>query len=196
MHNLRSLGTRNPSLKVARKAKRAIRALAPLWFDKRGTSAIEFSFFAVLFALAGLNTIDLSVYMYQRMQVENAAEMGAQAVLKTCNMDLLPAEKNCPGLMTAITNAVQGTTLGSEVTLQSQSPSEGYYCLNSSNALEYVGGIHNRPADCTAAGNPNSQPADYIKIGTTFSYQPMFSGITVAGLLSTPITKTAWMRLD
>ena len=98
--------------------------------------------------------------------------------------------------MTAITYAVQGTTLGSEVTLQSQSPSEGYYCLNTSNALEYVGGIHNRPADCTATGRPNLQPSDYIKIGTTFTYQPMFSGITVAGLLSTPITKTAWMRLD
>jgi len=196
MHDLRPSVVEKGALKVTRFAKIAIRTLAPIWFDKRGTSAIEFSFFAVLLSLAALNIVDVSVYMYQRMQVENAAEMGAQAALKACNVDLLPAKTNCPGFMTAITNAIQSTSLGSKVTLQSDSPSEGYYCVNSSNALQYVGGINAKPADCTAAGKPNLQPADYIRIGTTFSYQPMFSGITVAGMLATPITKTAWMRLD
>lgn len=196
MHDVRASLVGNSALKVARSAKIAIRTLAPIWFDRRGTSAIEFSFFAVLLSLAVLNTVDVSVYMYQRMEVENAAEMGAQAAWKTCNVDLLPAERNCPGLMTAITNAVQGTSLGSKVTLQSDSPSEGYYCVNSSNTLQYVGGIDAEPADCTAAGMPNLKPADYIKIGAQFSYQPMFSGITVAGMFATPITKTAWMRLD
>lgn len=175
---------------------KAKKAFGPMLSDKRGTSAIEFSFFAGLLSVGLLNVVDLSVYMYQRMQVENATVVGALAAQKTCTMDSLPATTNCPGLIAAVTSAVQSTSLGAEVTLQSDSPSEGYYCVNGANALEYVGAVDARPADCTAAGTPSLQPGDYIKISTTFSYQPMFSGITIAGMLATPITKTAWMRLD
>ena len=170
--------------------------IALMWPDKRGTSAIEFSFFASLLSVGLLNTVDVSAYMYQRMQVENATEMGAQAAWKACNLNSLPAMTNCPGLMAAVTSAVRSTSLGKKVALQSNSPSEGYYCINSSNTLQYVSSIESKPADCTAAGTPNLEPADYIKISTAFAYQPMFSGITVAGLFATPITSTAWMRLD
>jgi Flp pilus assembly protein TadG len=34
-----------------------------------------------------------------------------------------------------------------------------------------------------------------IEISTTFSYVPLFKRISVGGSLTTPITKTAWMRL-
>jgi Flp pilus assembly protein TadG len=176
--------------------RKATKKIAPMWSDKRGTSAIEFSFFASLLSVGLLNTVDVSVYVYQRMEVENAAEMGAQAAWKACDINSLPATTNCPGLMTAVTSAVRSTSLGTKVALQSGSPSEGYYCVNSSNALQFVGGIHEKPADCTAAGMPNLQPADYIKISTTFAYQPMFSDMTIARMFATPITKTAWMRLD
>lgn len=175
---------------------KAMKKVAPIWSDKRGTSAIEFAFFAGLLSVGLLNVVDISVYMYQRMEVENATEMGALAAQKTCGMGSLPATTNCPGLMTAVTSAVQSTSLGTKVALQSGSPSEGYYCVNSASTLQYVGGVDARPADCTAAGTPTFHPGDYIRISTTYSYQPMFAGITVAGMLATPITRTAWMRLD
>jgi len=166
--------------------------------DQRGTSAIEFSFFAALLALAALNVTDISIYIYQRMQLENAAQMGAQAVWKSCDpfKGQLPATTNCPGMTTALTNAVQSTSLGTSVTLQSGYPAEGYYCVNSSGSLQYVSAVSSKPADCSAAGMATLQPADYIQIRTAFSYTPLFPGITVAGLFTTPITKTTMIRLN
>ena len=145
-----------------------------------------------------LNTADVSIYIYKRMELENATQMGVQAAWKTCNEPtLLPATINCPGLTAAITSAVKSTSLAALVTLQFGSPAEGYYCLNSSGALQYVSAVtSSKPADCSAVGMSSLQPTDYIKVTTVFSYSPLFPGITVASAFTTPITKTAMMRLD
>ena len=170
--------------------------VALLQADRRGVAAIEFAIFAGLMSFATLNVAEISIYIHQRMEVENATEMAAQAAWKNCDLTMLPATTNCPALSNAVQNAMQSTSLGSRVTLQSGSPSEGYYCVNSSNALEYVSDVTSKPADCSDAGTPSLQPADYIKIQTTFAYKPLFRGITVGDTFATPITKTAWMRLD
>lgn len=164
--------------------------------DKRATSAIEFSFFAGMLSLALVNVVDMSSYVYKRLEVDNATEMGAQAALKACSISSLPATTNCSGLTSAVTAAVQSSSLGTEVTVQSGYPAEGYYCVNSSGALQYVGSIYSKPTDCTAAGMPSLQPHDYIEIKTTFAYQPILSDLSVTTLLTTPITATSWMRLD
>ena len=174
----------------------AIDKVALLQADRRGVAAVEFAIFAGLLIFATLNVAEISIYIYQRMQVENATEMAAQAAWKNCDLTMLPATTNCPALTKAVQNAMQSTSLGSSVALQSGSPSEGYYCVNSYGALEYVSNVTSKPADCSAVGMPSLQPADYIEIGTTFAYKPLFPGITVATTLPTPITKTAWMRLD
>jgi Flp pilus assembly protein TadG len=181
------------------KTIRAIRAaaekLALFHSDRRGVGAIEFAFFAGMLSIATLNVVDISIYLFQRMEVETATQMGAQAAWKTCDLQHLPATTNCSGLTQAIQNAIQGTSLGSKVSLQSGSPTEGYYCANSSNVLQYVSDVANKPADCTAAGAPLVQPGDYITIQTTYSYAPLFPGITVGGSFPTPITRTTMMRL-
>jgi len=166
--------------------------------DARGTSAIEFSFFAGLLSLAMLNITDISVYLYKRMEVENATQMGVQAAFKTCDPSAgyLPATTNCPGLTTAVTNAIQSTSLGNLVKLQSGSPSEGYYCVNSSGSLQYVSAVSTKPADCSAAGMASLQPGDYMKISTSYAYTPMFPGVSVGGTFASPITNTATIRLD
>ena len=131
------------------------------------------------------------------MEVENATEVAAQAAWKACNIPtLLPATSNCDAFRQAVTNAVQSTSLGVRVTFQANSPSEGYYCVNSSNALQFVGAVSSKqPADCSAAGMPNLKPGDYVQIQTTFVYTPLFKGITIGGLLPTPIISSAMMRL-
>lgn len=178
------------------RVRRLVDKLARLNGDQRGTAAIEFSVFAGLVSFAVLNTTDISIYMFQRMELQNAAQVGVQAAWKTCDIAHLPATTNCPGLTNAITKAVQSTSLGTGVTLQSGSPSEGYYCVNSSNALQRMSDVSSKPADCSAAGNPTLQPSDYITITATYTYKPLFPGLTVAGKLTTPITQTAFMRLD
>lgn len=132
------------------------------------------------------------------MELENATEMGAQAAWKTCdpNNNQVPATTNCSGLTTAITNAVHGTSLGTTVLLQSGSPAEGYYCVNNAGALQYVSDVSSKPADCTVAGSPTLQPGDYITVTTSYSYTPLFPGITVASAFATPIIKSAMMRLE
>jgi hypothetical protein len=92
---------------------------------------------------------------------------------------------------------VQSTSLGNQVSFQTGSPSEAYYCLNSSGALQNVGAVASTPpTDCSVTGLPGQQPADYIQITTTFSYAPLFPGVTVASAFTTPIVKTGTMRLN
>jgi Flp pilus assembly protein TadG len=169
--------------------------IAALRSDRRGVAAIEFAIFAGLLSIGMLNVTDLAVYVYQRMQVEYATQAGAQAAWHTCNTNQLPATNNCSGLSNAVQNAVKSTSLGTRVTLQSGSPSEGYYCVNGSGVLQYMSDVNNKPTDCSAAGAAGVQPGDYIKISTTFAYAPLFPGVTVAGVLATPITRIALMRL-
>jgi Flp pilus assembly protein TadG len=165
--------------------------------DRRGTAAVEFALAATLLLFGLLNAVDFGYYMYQRMEVENAAEAGAQAVWKTCSdqSTQLPATQNCGGLSTLVTNAIQSTSLGSAVALVSGSPSEGYYCVNGSNMLQSVGSLSAKPADCSAAGHSGVVPGDYIQVSVTCSYAPLFgiSLMTASGITS--INMTTWMRL-
>src|SRR5690349_3187400 len=129
--------------------------------DRRGVAAIEFAIFAGLLSVGMLNVTDVAVYVYQRMQVEYATQAGAQAAWHSCDTNHLPATKNCSGLDTAVQNAVKSTSLGTRVTLQSGSPSEGYYCVNGSGVLQYMSDVNTKPTDCSAAGAAGVQPADY-----------------------------------
>ena len=147
-------------LGIVRALARQIEAIKS---DQRGVSAIEFSLFAGMLSVGLLNTVDISLYVYKRMEVENATQMGAQAAWKTCDTNKLPATVNCPGLTSAISSAVHSTSLGTKISLQSGSPEEKYYCLNSSGALESVGNVSSsKPSDCSSVGMASLQPTDYI----------------------------------
>jgi len=109
---------------------------------------------------------------------------------------MLPATQNCSGLNTAIAAAIHSTSLGTAVGLASGYPAEGYYCVNGSNALQSVGSLSSRPADCSAAGNVSATPGDYIQVRVNYSYAPLFPGITVMSATGiSSITMTSWMRL-
>jgi Flp pilus assembly protein TadG len=177
-----------------RLASRLARKAGVAWADHRGVAAIEFGFFAVFLSLALANVADVSIYIVQRMQVENATQVAAQAALKTCSTKL-PATTNCSALSTAMQNALQSTSLGAGVAFVTGFPTEGYYCINPSNALQYVSDVSSKPADCTAAGMPTLQPGDYIQIQTTFTYNSLFPGLSVASTFPTPINRTAMLRL-
>jgi len=166
--------------------------------DQRGVAAIEFGIFALLLFLALANVVDVTMYLYQRMQTENATEVAAQAAWKTCDLTVLPPTTDCSTLaasVTAVQNALASTSLGTAVSLVSGSPSVGYYCVNSSNVLQYVSDISSKPADCTAAGTPSLQPGYYIQVQTTFTYTPIFPGMSISSTFPTPISRTSLMRL-
>lgn len=177
---------------------RRLSALNTFRQDGRGVAAIEFSIAATLIIVGVLNAVDLGLYEYKRMQVENAAQVGAQAAWKTCydTSTMLPATTNCPGLNDAITAAIQSTSLGTALLLTSGYPTEGYYCINSSGALESVGSLSSKPANCSAAGNSSASPGDYLQVSVTYAYAPLFSNLTVMGASGiSSISMTSWMRL-
>jgi Flp pilus assembly protein TadG len=164
--------------------------------DRRGVAAIEFAFIAGFLCLAVVNVSDIGIYLYKRMQVENAAQMGIMSALSTCAVTQIPATvgSNCSGLSAAVTTAIQSTSLGTAVT---GAISEGYYCMNSSNALVLVGPVTStKPTSCAAVSMPALKPYDYIKVAVSFAYAPLFSGASVGGLFTTPITKTAMVRMQ
>ena len=165
--------------------------------DTRGVAAVEFAFGSLLLIIGVLNAVDVGYYAFQKMEVESAAQAGVQAAWATCfdTSAMLPATQNCAGLNKAITTAIQGTSLGTMVAMASGFPTEGYYCATSS-GLQSVGSLANKPADCTAAGSPGVGPGDYVQVGVTYPYAPLFPGFSVMGALGiTAITKTTWMRL-
>jgi Flp pilus assembly protein TadG len=174
------------------------KSIAEFRRDGRGTAAIDFAAGGLLLTLGVLNAVDMGFYEYKRMEVEHAAQAAAQAAWKTCNdtSSMLPATQNCSGLNSAITTAAQSTSLGANVSVASGYPTEGYYCVNSSGALQSVGSLSNKPASCSSAGNASASPGDYIQIGVTYSYAPMFPGLSIMSAWGvTSITVTSWMRL-
>jgi Flp pilus assembly protein TadG len=175
--------------------KRTRAALRAFRKDSRGIAGLEFAVIGGFLCVAIVNVTDISIYLYKRMQVENAALVGSMSALKACDPSHLPATINCPGLTAAVTAAIQSTSLGNAVTLSGGVVTEGYYCVNSSNALQYMSNVSSKPADCSAAGMVALQPADYVLVAVTYSYSPVFSGLSVAGMFATPITKTAMVRM-
>jgi Flp pilus assembly protein TadG len=170
--------------------------LARLRCDTRGVAAVEFALVVSMLTLGLLNAVDVGYYMFTRMEVENAAEMGGQAAWKTCDVNSLPATTKCAGLTAAITAAIHATSLGAAVSLQSGSPSEGYYCVDAASALQPVGSLASKPANCAAVGNASGQPGDYIQVAVTYTYAPLFPGVSVMSAAGvTAIGTTSWMRL-
>jgi len=174
--------------------KRPLR-LYRFWAEQRGAAAVEFALVLSLLAIPILNVVDFSLYAWDRMQVDNAAQGAAQAAWATCDVyTKLPATTNCSSLNTATTTAAQSTVLGNAITVTSRT--ENYYCIKA--GVLYTQGTFpgNKPSDCGSWGGSSSdQPGDYIKIAVSYTYSPLFPGVSIVGYLPTPVVRTAWMRL-
>lgn len=185
-----------PNLSMFISAYRSRRLFGRLLRDNRGVAAIEFSLIVSFATVGCLNVADLAVYARDRLEVENSAAMGAEAAIRTCTASQVPATTNCPSLNSAITAAVQSTGLGTSISLASGYPKEGYYCVDpNTGVLTYVSDVSSKPANCTAVGASYNTPGDYVEVQTSFTYAPLFPGITVTGAFPGTITKTAWMRV-
>jgi Flp pilus assembly protein TadG len=161
----------------------------------RGAAAAEFALVLTLLAIPILNVVDLGIYSYQRMELDNAAQIGAQAawvMLPGCTLPL--TKGSCSGTYaSAISAAVKSTSLGTAATV---STTENYYCVNAAGNLVLVGTLQSKPDDCSAAGVPTGRPGDYILVTASYTYTPVFTAVSVVNALTPIITRTAWMRLS
>jgi Flp pilus assembly protein TadG len=156
------------------------------WFRLRqvrekndGNVMIEFAFVAPILVVLIMNILDFSSLIWDQMEVDYSAQMGAQAAYKTCSTGTLPATSKCSGLNTAVTTATQSTSLGTRVALATGSPSEIYYCVSGTTLQSVATYPSSPPADCSAYGSP-SRPGDYIEVDVTYSYSPTFAGLSLA----------------
>jgi Flp pilus assembly protein TadG len=174
MHN-RSAGV----LRLLSSARRRLRDLATA---TGATAAIEFALVAPIMATLLLNVIDFSLLLRAQLEVDNAAEAGALSAYMTCASSAEPATTNCSTMTSAITTAAQSTSLGTNVSLATGSPSETYYCATSSNTLQSVGAYSSPPSpfNCTAAGNSSETPGDYVSVSVNYAFTPIFNGLSFA----------------
>ena len=114
-----------------RLASRLAGKAGAVWADQRGVAAIEFGMFFILLSASLANVADVSKYIFQRMEVENATEVAAQAAFAACGQPQqsrspqLPATTNCSNLMVAVNAALQSTSLGTAVQLVNNPPVGG-----------------------------------------------------------------------
>ena len=162
--------------------------------DQEGIAAIEMALVTMMFSTALINAVEVGRYGLALMQVDNAAQAGVAAANHACDIEHLPATANCPTLYATVGTAVQSTTLGNRISVQGQI-SEGWYCVNSAKALQYMAPVNAKPADCTAAQNPTGTPGLYLGVHATYVYEPIFPGLTIAETFVTPVNRTAWARL-
>jgi len=174
--------------------RRRARHIRRFGADQRGVAAVETALITGVFAVALFNAIEVGRYAYILMEAEQATQAGAEAALMTCDSQHVPATTGCPGLNTAVTAAIHGTSLGSNVALNG-AITEGYYCLNASNVLVLASDTSSRPADCSAFGNGALSPVLYLQVHTTYTYAPIFTGLTIGQNFPTSVQKTAWMRM-
>lgn len=78
--------------------------------DRRGTAAIEFGIFAAVLGLVLTSITDVGLAVYRKMQVENAAQAGAQyAMLHGFNSS---------AIQSAVSNATASTTISAPTPAQ------------------------------------------------------------------------------
>jgi Flp pilus assembly protein TadG len=177
-----------------------------------GAAAAELALVLPILVVPLLNVFDLGTYAYTRMQVQNAALTGADQVRSSCNTANLPAVTKCGLTAATVTNFIQNTSLGTSVTLAASSPViEAYYCTLTDGTLQMVGtsgtpgtapnlGTGKTCSDFTAAAGKvwsagTKLPGDYIRVTVTYTYTPLFAGLSVTTLLPTTLTQTGWSRL-
>ena len=163
--------------------------------DQRGVAAVEMALVGTFLAGALLNVVEVSRYAYMSSQVTAATQAGAQAAIITCEPGETPVTLNCPAAAAAINQAIHGSSLGAHVGLQG-GLTEGWYCVTSNSTLQFmVAATATKPVDCSAAGVPAGTPSLYLRVRTTYTYEPIFPGLTITESFPAAIVRTAWMRM-
>jgi len=166
---------------------KAIRRLRELAGDRSGAAAVELALVAPILVGILVPMTDLGMGAYAKMQVQNAANAGAQYALEH-------------GFnTTSITTIVQSaTSLGANVSL-SPTPAEACYCITS-NAMSIQPGDASAPAPPCATGAcaDGSTPGTFVSVDTSYSFSPLIA-FSVPGLhipSTYTLTGTAVVRIQ
>jgi Flp pilus assembly pilin Flp len=148
--------------------------------DASGAATVELALTLTFLLLPLIGVFDTGVYVFQRMEVENAAEMALQSAFNICGQGgaTAPLITNCTGLSGAVTKGAHSTSLGSNVSVSSTT--EGDYCVSGTGQL-------------TTSGCGTT--AHYLKVTVAFTFTPLFPNVSVASVLGNSIGGSRYMRM-
>lgn len=148
--------------------------------------------FLLILAPLILNLVDIGLYVFQRMEVENAANSGAQAMFANCSAsDFNTCDKT--NVNNAITSAVQSTILGNKVAWQNSGTfwtDVTKYCPDQATNSLVV-----QSTQCSSTTSTGDFPGTYAKITVRYPFAPAFPGVTLASGLTGNIDYTTYVRL-
>ncbi|GAA4762514.1 TadE family protein [Novosphingobium ginsenosidimutans] len=165
--------------------------------DTRAVAAAEMALVLPIVSVLFLNVADATTYIYSRMQVDLAAQEAAGLARARCDTAAkLPSTVNCTGLQAAMQTAAQATSLGTSVTINTATAA--WYCSNASSELIEVAAISSTPpANCSATlTGSTAEPGEYLSVTASYTFAPLFAGLSVASSLPSPIQRTAWIRMQ
>jgi Flp pilus assembly protein TadG len=173
--------------------------------DQGGAAALEFGLIVGMLVLPMMSVVDIGIYTYDKIQLENAAQVAAQSVWTSCDASKQPVTRNCSLTYATVNGAAQGaTSLGNGVSVTALN--EVYYCVDGSGVLQSMSagagsitsaGVQAATAQssCGSGSWVSTAPADYITVQVTYTYRPVFGSVSVGQLLGSSITKTTTMRM-
>jgi Flp pilus assembly protein TadG len=171
--------------------------------SEHGSAAVEFAIWTAILAPIVINTVDLGMYVYDRVQVANASQTAVQAAWSYwyANCQGQSSSSNCDGVKvngvsggftTAVKNAITqssnlGVTAPTSVITGSTSVAEHLYCAPTAG-----GALTATTTSCPTGWNQGF----YYALTVSYSFHPLFGGASVTSLLPSPITQTSLVRLQ
>jgi Flp pilus assembly protein TadG len=135
------------------------RRLRSFWRERKATSAIELALVLPLVAGMIVPLTDLGMGAYTKMQVQNAAQAGADYALKNAGSGF-----NATNIGTAVTSATSLSGVTADPT-----PTESCACVGGTPAV-----ITNTTAPPCVTGCASGSEGVYVTVNAQASYTPLF----------------------
>lgn len=145
--------------------------LSSFWRERKATSAIELALILPVIAAMIVPLTDLGMAAFTKMEVQNAAQAGADYALKTGGFN-----------STNISNAVTSATALSGVSA-SPAPTESCACVSGTT-------ITNTTAPPCSTGCPSGNEGVYVTVNAQASYTPLFPYPTIPSAVTFNATST------
>jgi len=167
LHDRAAIGWRHDTAcRAAQQIMKNGRGLSRLFFDEKGTAAIEFGMVGTMLSLLLLGMVDFGMGYWEQIQVGNAARAGAEyAIFKGWNQS---------GITTAVTSATSLSSISA-----TPAPTQSYGCPSASAGITTAAS----GANCAGGGTAGS----YVTVNAKASYTTLF---TYPGVTN-PLTLTA-----
>ena len=162
--------------------------------DCRGAVAAETALISGFLVVLIAQVLDFGWFAYCSVQVRMAAQAAAAEAAVVCDEAAeLPATLNCGAdLEDKMEAAANEVSIGGTMTVSDVG--EGYYCHDGNGELVEVGALDNKPADCSSQGTSDT-PSDFVNVTVSYTFTPLFPGLSAISYSGDAMTSTGWMKV-